>query len=406
MKFRCERGIIWLCESVAAEPDVRDALLLIVELVYDCTYICSYGKVVQLRRVTAMGWIISPVNAIVALLCIEHQTRHSWLGSLLRANIVPYQEQHNDQDHNQILNEVLPPHYPITTTLQSYVPSTSNQAIDSRAIERILEATTIKIDDRYIDDIYQLFAIDLQLLTPNDLGHLIHVLRADTGERYRIDFGARMELTCLVERTMDFLDITVDVDFNTNDISTKLYEKKGKCNNLLHANSNSAPSHFNGLYCGAMFRFVTLNSSSAEYLSCKAKFVKRLLERGYDERTIRHMQRKCRVVWSAKEQYLKALKVKQVNKKHAAIMDNVRLYTSPKLIFERDPDLLQRLALAHKNKQQQNDRIFFCKQFNRFLDDDVSLRQILTDLIDDLGLQQLEVMVSNSIHVKLGSIVL
>ena len=118
------------------------------------------------------------------------------------------------------------------------------------------------------------------------------------------------------------------------------------------------------------------------------------------------MQRKCRVVWSAKEQYLKALATKYTNKKNAAVMDNTRLYTSPKSLFESDPDLFQRLVLAYRNKERNNDKIFFCKQFNRFLDDDLSLRQILTDLVVDLGLQQLEVMVSNSIHVKLAAIVL
>ena len=155
-----------------------------------------------------------------------------------------------------------------------------------------------------------------------------------------------------------------------------------------------------------MFRFVTLNSRKGQYHDCKAKFVARLLERGYDERAIRHMQRKCRVVWSAKEQYLKALARKYINKKNAAIMDNMRLFTSPKALFDSDPDLFKRLVLDYRNTERDQDRIFFCKKFNRFLDDDVSLRQVLSDLVADLGLQQLEVMVSNSIHVKLASIVL
>ena len=53
---------------------MRVALLLIMLLVFDCTYIRSYGKVVQLKQVTAMCWIISTVNANVALLCIEHKS--------------------------------------------------------------------------------------------------------------------------------------------------------------------------------------------------------------------------------------------------------------------------------------------------------------------------------------------
>ena len=60
----------------------------------------------------------------------------------------------------------------------------------------------------------------------------------------------------------------------------------------------------------------------------KAKFVRKLLDRVYDERIIRHLQRKCRVIWSEKQVYLDQLRRKQTAKKHAAIIKNLFIYDS------------------------------------------------------------------------------
>ena len=63
-------------------------------------------------------------------------------------------------------------------------------------------------------------------------------------------FDGRMQLTVEMTRAIDFLDVTIYINPDTNVIETKLYEKRGKCNNLLHTDSNSAPSHYIGLYSG------------------------------------------------------------------------------------------------------------------------------------------------------------
>lgn len=76
-------------------------------------------------------------------------------------------------------------------------------------------------------------------------------------------------------------------------------------------------------------------------------------------------------------------------------------------MFANDLNLLRHL-LSNKRNNAKNARrcFFFCKVFNRFFDDDDRLRGVLANLIDDLGLLQVDVMISNRIHVKLGSIVM
>ena len=145
-----------------------------------------------------------------------------------------------------------------------------------------------------------------------------------------------------------------------------------------------------------MFRFVTLNTHEQEYLLHKAKFIRKLLDRGYDTRIIRRLQRKCRVVWSKKDVYLKQLHKKYIKKKHAAIINNLHIFESPRFVYARDINLLRRLLLNRRNSDNSH-RIYFIKTFNRLLDDDHSLREILTSLVSDLSLLQLEIMIRNRI---------
>lgn len=414
-----QNGIAWLCAEVRAEPDVQAALLKIVALVYDTTYIRSYGKVVQLKQVTAMGWIISPVNAIVALLRVEHESRTSWLSELLISAKYPEMPVNDVSGHADFLNSDLG-RLLLRTSTPSPSPSPSpsddgrpllcdpfDTTTSTTAISRILSSSSTLIDGRYIDDVYQLLRVQTRTLQRGDLQWLLQCLRADKGQRYKAAFEGRMQLTVEMGRVINFLDITIEIDPLTQHIQTRLFEKRGKCNNLLHADSNSAPAHFSGLYAGAMFRFVTLNTHELQYKKCKAAFVVKLMQRGYDERQMRHLQRKCRVKWDNKDAYLNSLRIKLKSKKHAAIIDNLFLFTSPRFVFANDLNLLRHL-LSNKRNNAKNARrcFFFCKVFNRFFDDDDRLRGVLANLIDDLGLLQVDVMISNRIHVKLGSIVM
>ena len=161
---------------MCAEADVRDALLLIVRLVYDCTYIRSliYGKVMQLKQVTAMCWIISPVNAIVALLCIEHKSQFSWLADLFlsfRRRDVHAAKHHNEDRRHSLSSAPPPTTHP--AQLQSGPFLDQHQAISTRAIQCILSASTILIDGRYIDDIYQMLTVDLRALNDGDIDALL-----------------------------------------------------------------------------------------------------------------------------------------------------------------------------------------------------------------------------------------
>ena len=410
-----QNGIVWLCAEVRAEPDVQAALLKVAALVYDTTYIRSYGKVVQLKQVTAMGWIISPVNAIVALLRVEHESRTSWLSELLISAKYPAMPGNDvsghaaflDSDLGRLLNRTSTPPPPPAAHGRPLLYDPFDTTTSTTAISRILSSSSILMDGRYIDDVYQLLAVQTRALQPGDLQWLLQCLRADKGQRYMAAFEGRMQLTVEMGRVINFLDVTIEIDPLTQHIQTRLFEKRGKCNNLLHADSNSAPAHFTGLYAGAMFRFVTLNTHELQYKKCKAAFINKLKERGYDERNVRHLQRKCRVKWDNKDAYLNSLRIKLKNKKHAAIIDNLFLFTSPRFVFASDLNLLRHL-LSNKRNKAKNSRkcFFFCKVFNRFFDDDDRLRGVLANLIDDLGLLQVDVMISNRIHVKLGSIVM
>ena len=67
-------------------------------------------------------------------------------------------------------------------------------------------------------------------------------------------------------------------------------------------------------------------------------------------------------------------------------------------------DLFRKLELnEEERKKQEIKKFFFKKRFNRFYDTDIMLSQQLKILIDELGLKEVEIMISNGINRKLGT---
>ena len=399
-----QRGLDWICAYTRAEDDVHSALSRIATLVYENTYIRSHGKLVQLRCVTAMGWIFSPVNAIVSLLRVEYASRSSWLSELLLSRVREQElriaNHPNVADHNTLtIDTSSASSLPLCFQPQNHLPATLQQATD-----RLLRHCTIAVDARYIDDIYQLVIIDRDGLHSLDIDFLLYCLAHDKGERYRSEFEGRMELTVEMGYKLDFLDISICICPITNAITNKIYTKAGRTNNLLHAHSNSAFGHFVGLYSGGLFRAVTLNTHERDFRAQKMKLVRLLKDRAYSDAFIRRLQQRCHIRFDQKHHYMASLAKKQRTKKYRAIIENLFLFQSPTHIFD-DKNLLRQLILQFKHEETA-DSLYFVKEFNRFMDDDGRLRNILSELIDDLGLIGVDVMISNSINVKLGSIIL
>ena len=96
------------------------------------TFVCSHGKIVKLREVTAMGSVFSPINAIVALLRVEHETRTTWVRSMFVISCPDWSDS-------------------------------------------ILLGITCILDRRYIDDLYTLLKIDRRLITSANLLRIIEV---------------------------------------------------------------------------------------------------------------------------------------------------------------------------------------------------------------------------------------
>ena len=189
---------ITICGFVSTCNDVLPVLRIILRLVYQNTYVASHGVICRLRTVTAMRWVFSPINAIIALLRCEYQSQHSWLGELL----LP----------------VLPALHP--------------------------DAAACCLDKRYIDDLYSMILVDRRYVSRRELLLIIEVLRSDTGLRYAKDFQSRMMLKCEVKDSVNFLDMTLSIDPFSLSVSSVLFEKVGKVNSLLHAQSNSAFGHY------------------------------------------------------------------------------------------------------------------------------------------------------------------
>ena len=187
----------------------------------------------QLREVTAMGWVFSPINAIISLLRVEYQSLTTWLPDLLIAALY-----HFDAD--------------------------------------LIDAATCVLGRRFINDLYDLIAVEKRLCSAADIIKIIQALDDDTGLQYLDEFDGRLLLTCVTAAKVDYLDISLRIDSTTNRISSRIFEKISKINALLHFASNSPFSNYLGLYSSAIFRFVTLNSKRADFELLNLQFYGKL----------------------------------------------------------------------------------------------------------------------------------
>ena len=201
---------------------------------------------------------------------------------------------------------------------------------------------------------------------------------------------------------MDYLDLTIRINSDSNAITTRLFEKIGKVNQLLHFQSNSAFGHYLGVFSSALFRFITLNTLRADFDYFRLQFYGKLRMRGYQPAFIRRLGRKCNMAWENKQFYIKRLATNYRIKKQNAIVKS-NCFNSI-LRFFADEQALKH-AVARVANEFDDDRLFFVKKFNRFYDQDTRLYAMLNTVLNHIGLER-KVVISNKVDRKLGSLVI
>ena len=346
------KGIHWISKFVNLQNSITECLLLILDLVYENIFVCAYNKLVRLKAVTAMGWIISPINAIVALLRVEYESRNEWIPNML-----------------------------------------CNEFTESQ-----INSIDIAVDARYIDDTIHIFGLEKDKWNTTDLEKFKNILRNDKGSRYFQEFGKRMELKCEIDIDVVFLDINIHLNPINNKIHFSQHIKPGKINMLLHPASNSHSGHFQGLFSSGLYSNIMLNSNYEDYIRNKLHFIQRLKDRGYHEGFIRFLSKKCGMKWELKSKYKESLKERYDSKKMNLIQEYRHIF------YKLDDDIISSIHIAEQEEDDEEVIIYFKRIWNRHCSRNDRLRVIMSEFITDLGIDGIKIDLCNKVDKKLGAL--
>jgi hypothetical protein len=186
-------------------------------------------------------------------------------------------------------------------------------------------------------------------------------------------------------------------------IETSLFEKPKKLNSYIHDLSNNSMDHFGSIWSSEMFASINLNDDETEHNLHKLRTMLRFRERGWHHGKIRKVIKKCRLSYKDRDIYIKRIEDRYNDKKINVLYDKLYLMLDPHSILSFDE--IKKIKLQREHEEETGTKTFyFKKEFNRFFDIDQSLRSMLKDLLDDLGLLKAETMISNKVNRKLGTL--
>ncbi len=123
-----------------------------------------------------------------------------------------------------------------------------------------LEYIILKLEVRYIDDIYEIWCINKNMFSLNDIELIKQILRDDKGIRYLPNstnqITSIIKLKSSVKVIETYLDLNIRYDHLRRKFTTSIHKKSGKLNTLLVDNSNNSMDHFYGVYQSHRFRSI------------------------------------------------------------------------------------------------------------------------------------------------------
>eukprot|EP01084_Bolivina_argentea_P304906 526676_1 len=342
-------GINWIMDLVDFEEDYIVGSIEILELVMNNAYVVANGKVTRLNQVMATGWIFSPLVANVALLRIEYNNHKSYIVLMFGRFF----------NHTKLLH------------------------------------IHLKLEVRYIDDIYEVWLINKSFINPTEIQLIKDILRNDNGIRYKADnVHSLINLKSSVEYVEIFLDLEIRFDYLCRRFITDIHRKPGKLNTLLVHTSNNSPDHFFGVFQSGLFRSICLIDSRMKQKVFMHNFKIGLRERNWSLYRIKQCANRSKLSYNKRHDYIASIQKRFTNKRLILMYHNSdKLYNKYEILSEDKHDYIHN----HLLPKDDEDILYFKKIYNRFFDRDRELRVMFYTLVDQMGLNKCKIMICNMI---------
>lgn len=346
-------AVRWLMEAIKVKLSFQNGLLDSLRVVYENTFIKYKNKIVQLHKVVATGWKVSVNIANITLLHVEWKSRNSWKYNLFSA--------HFDID-----------------TITNYVLLAS--------------------ESRYIDDIFEIWTVNKNKLTSQQIILIKNILQSDNGLRYN-ELESNIKLKCEVTNHVVYLDMKITYHPFLRLIVTSIHVKDGKLNTFLHCNSNNSEDQFASIPSGEKFRSVVINDNELDHQIFIYALICKFRERGWHQALIRKRMKRCKLNYIQRLSIIKKSAQKMIKKQHLNIMEILDRLNGDILSNE---EYIYWCNIIAKEEEEKGEIIRFKKIYNRFIGNDELLRSMFHDLLYDLETDGVRIQISNCVNVKLS----
>ncbi len=130
--------------------------------------------------------------------------------------------------------------------------------------------------------------------------------------------------------------------------------------------------------------------------------LQKLRERNWHPNLIRRCQRKNKLQYKFRSNYIKSVQKQFINKTKINVYNHIMKCQFPWTLIEQSKyNQIEEQLINTKDNEIK--KIYFKKTFNRFMDYDSHLRKMLHQLIENLGLnEKIKIQICNKINIKLG----
>ncbi len=157
---------------------------------------------------------------------------------------------------------------------------------------------------------------------------------------------------------------------------------------------------FSCVWNSEIFRSICFNDEVIDHKLFFHNLIGKLRERNWHPAKIRIIKDNCKMKYNFRKQYIYNIQRKLLRKKQ------IQLYNSTKYVFNFNNFLSnQEFKYIFDTLIKQKDErtiLYFKKEANRFYDCDNGIRNACSKVINNLGISDVSIMVSNSINQKLG----
>ncbi len=359
-----KNAVSWLFHFVGYKVDFINGSIEIIDLVIETTFIFFEGRMCRLRDMIATGWSFATLLANVTLLWDEFGNKDTWFRDMLSLYF-----------ENKVLDLWF-----------------------SKAI-------CLHIEVRYIDDIYELWEFNMDILSESAYKLIHRLLRMDDGFRYNDNvLVSNIILKCKIAHTLVVLDLEIFISPISGEIFTTLSEKIGKLITYIDNDSNNIIQHFGGVWSSENFRSICFNDNYIDHKLFVYNLLLKLRERNWHPAMLRIIQKNCNLRYKHRKQYIYNIQRKLINKKRMLLYNySKNVYDFKSFLSIEEYNFIQNTLAKQK---EEIIKLYFKKECNRLYENDMDIRDALNNLISNLGLTNVKIILCNSVNQKLGNKIL